>query len=279
MKLRTVKNLYKEELGAIYPDNEIEAIFTHLVQYYLKMNRTQQVLRMDEAVKFEALMVAMKRLKLHEPVQYILGKSWFYGLELNVNECVLIPRPETEQLVKWILDETCDTEVISDICCGSGCIAIAIFSNRRNSRITGLDISKPALTVAKRNEEILHFEYKINWVQHNVFEGGFVNGEETIIVSNPPYIPHSRKDTIPNNVKNYEPHLALFVPSDDPLIFYKAIGQETMNNGKHGVRLYFEIHEDFCQPTLKLLEGMGFTSLEARMDMQGKHRMIRGVKP
>ncbi len=279
MKLRTLKNHYKQELATAYPEMEIDAIFSLLVEHYLRWNKTQQVLRLEEEVHTDALLEDLKRLKLHVPVQYIVGKSWFFGLELNVNDNVLIPRPETEQLVQWIIDEAGEKEVISDICSGSGCISIALFSKLRKSNVTGLELSSDAIDIARRNEEILHYENKISWVQTDVLDGGFINGNETIVVSNPPYIPHSQKELMPDNVKNYEPHLALFVPDDDPLLFYRIIGNETINKGQKGVRLYFEIHEDFCENILNLLEHFGFTSLEARKDMQGKNRIIRGVKP
>jgi release factor glutamine methyltransferase len=278
MKLRDIRNQFMHELYGIYPEREIESIFALLAEYYLRWNKTQQVLKAEETIKTEAFYIALTRLKLHVPVQYIVGKAWFFGIEFNVNEHVLIPRPETEELVQWILDETGEKEVITDICSGSGCIAIALYSKRKNCRINGIEISKSALVVSRRNEELLHYKNKINWLEQDVLHGGFINGDETVIVSNPPYIPHGRKEKIPKNVRNYEPHLALFVPEEDPLIFYRTIGQETMKNGQSGVRLYFEIHEDFYQDILDLLGGLGFVDLEVRMDMQGQHRMIRGVK-
>jgi release factor glutamine methyltransferase len=234
-----------------------------------------------------------QRLKKHEPVQYVIGHAWFAGLKLYVDPTVLIPRPETEELVDWIIkdvkasglpvfnnegivaDKTTELKIL-DVGTGSGCIALALKKGMPLAEVWGCDISEKALNVARRNgsESNIRVDFQgINFL--DVAQQKFLPSVE-IIVSNPPYISDKDKATIATNVISYEPHAALFVPHNDPLVFYKALAHFGKNRLHEGGSVYVEINENSAGEVVQLFTEQGYTNLEIRKDMQGKDRMVKG---
>lgn len=223
---------------------------------------------------------ALEALLKHRPVQHITGKSWFYGMELTVSEQVLIPRPETEELVEWVLlDHPCQPAWrLLDIGTGSGCIPIALKKQWPAADIWGLDVSTAALSVATRNAGIQHTP--VRFVHQDILspDAAQVLPSFNIIISNPPYICENERPGMQQQVHAFEPNIALFVPDNDPLLFYRRIAQLAMEKLEPGGMLYFEINEAFGQEVLSLLGKEGFTAVALKQDMFGKDRMIRATK-
>ncbi len=222
------------------------------------------------------LAVYITQLQLHMPVQYVLEAAWFYGMELYVNENVLIPRPETEELVDWIVGEYSEkpAPTVIDIGTGSGCIAIAIKKALPAAMVYAMDISSEALQVAQKNAALQNTG--IIFKQADILDGNGYSQLPSfdIIVSNPPYIPAAEQVNMSGNVTAYEPHLALFVPDDRPLRFYEAIGGLASANLKPGGSIYLEIHEALGEATRSLYHNLGYSNIRVRKDMQGKDRML-----
>ena len=220
---------------------------------------------------------AVVRLSKGEPLQYVLEKAWFYNMELKVNDTVLIPRPETEELVDWIVKENLTAQNVFEIGTGSGCIPLAIKSNLKKATVFAGDISEEALLIAESNAKVLnlkvHFQRfdALNW-QEFKFEQKF-----DVIVSNPPYIPNSDKTLMHKNVLDFEPGLALFVANESPLLFYEKIADFALENLSESGALYFEIHERFGSETIKMLKIKGFLNVFLRQDLQGKDRMLKAT--
>ncbi len=268
-----------KQLSAIYPEGEASAILTWVIEHITGTGR-EELTREDPLLSpehIDRLHNIMPRLFQSEPVQYILHESWFCGLPFYVDHNVLIPRPETEELVEWIISNCkfpIDTLNILDVGTGSGCIAIALKRRMRKTTVWGCDISAAALEVAKGNAMQLGTE--VNFVQLD-----FLSNEERsslppfdLVVSNPPYIPVSDRLSMDANVRDHEPATALFVADDDPLIFYRVLasfGKEKLNASG---TLYMEIHEDMGNEIMALLEEQGYYP-ELKKDMQGKDRMVR----
>lgn len=271
----------KEEIGTLYPAHETEAMISIILQHILKLSRAEIYLNMDTNVSKSALDEIKKvvnALKKYEPLQYILGEIEFYGLKMYVNQHVLIPRPETEELVDWVLKDN-DKEAIKliDLGTGSGCIAIAFAFNRSQWNVTALDISKEALNVARKNAS----ENKVNV---NFYEDDILNPSEAlakekfnIIVSNPPYISLDQKTEMLANVLDYEPHLALFAEGSDPLVFYRKIALFAQNNLLNKGTVYLEINEAYPNETALIFEELGFIT-ELRKDINNKYRMLKAYK-
>lgn len=267
--------------GKIYNENEAAIVADLLLENICGLSRTEQISKKNLLVTEEQqvrLADGMLRLLNHEPIQYIINEAWFYGLKFYVDKNVLIPRPETEELIECIISNLkfpIDTLKILDIGSGSGCIPIALKRKLRKAEVWSCDISKEALAVAKQNALALGAD--INFLQLN-----FLDEKETtnlpvfdIIVSNPPYVPERDKATMQPNVLHYEPHTALFVPDNDALIFYKTIAafakQHLNNNGS----IFLEIHEEYGNAVKDLFLSEGFTSVEIKKDMQGKDRILK----
>ena len=235
--------------------------------------------------------VILEQLKLELPIQYILGSTSFYGLKFEVNENVLIPRPETEELVEWIINsnlkissaqfgkasgERFNNLKILDIGTGSGCIAIALAKNLPNAQVFAIDVSERALATAKKNAE--QNDVNINFIQKNILETTDLEQQFDIIVSNPPYVRNLEKAEIKKNVLEHEPHLALFVDDHDALIFYRKIGELAQKNLSKQGKLYFEINQYLGKETVELLENLGFSDVELKKDIYGNDRMIQSAK-
>ncbi|MEL4308766.1 peptide chain release factor N(5)-glutamine methyltransferase [Joostella sp. CR20] len=288
MKLGLIKKFFHIELNEIYPSEEIDTFFNWLCEDYLgyKPHQIQQFLEEDVSsevgYKFDS---ALGDLVNERPIQYIIGKSYFYGLDFRVNEHTLIPRPETEELVSWIINDIDKDSVtrVLDIGTGTGCIPISIAKNLPRTKLFAVDISYEALQTASLNAE--DQGVNINFYQQDILKA---NDLETIfeelptfdvIVSNPPYVRNLEKTEIKNNVLNYEPSSALFVEDDDALVFYEKIAGLASENLKEGGKLYFEINQYLGDEMLALMKKYNFENVILKKDLYGKDRMIMGQKP
>lgn len=274
----SIKKAYTQfvkNLQTIHPEREAKSIarivFEDAFQLF-DFQSTQPFSHSEELLKIQA------RLLKNEPVQYILGQADFYGLKFQVTPDVLIPRPETEELVFWMLDEiNKPSPSILDIGTGSGCIPITLKKKRPSIEIMGVDVSEKALAIAEKNA--INKQVKVDFEKVDI-----LNKKEwtrlpnfDIIVSNPPYIPYSEMGLMPAQVVENEPKLALFVENDDPLIFYRTIGLFGLEKLKTDGQLFFECNEFNTQEVVALLESMGYSSVDLQLDMEGKERMVRGV--
>ena len=221
----------------------------------------------------------MVALKKEVPIQYLLGKTNFYGLDFEVNENVLIPRPETEELVEWIINENLKYIKVKklkilDIGTGSGSIAVSLAKNIPNARVFALDVSKKALETAKRNAKNNNVD--VTFIHQNILEIEDLKNDFDVIVSNPPYVRNLEKQEIKKNVLDYEPHLALFVEDDDALIFYRKIAEIAQRNLIENGQLFFEINQYLGNEMKDLLQNMNFRNIELKKDIYGNDRMMKG---
>ena len=287
MTLQELKSKFLNELIKTYPQEEILSFFFLLIQYRLDLTRTDialnpnQIINEMDNVFFQD---ALKRLKEEAPIQYIIGETEFYGLPFKVNPDVLIPRPETEELVAWILKEAKQKKEIKilDIGTGSGCIAISLARHLPHATVYAIDISKEALKVAAQNAILnkvqVHFIEKDILTKINPSKRDLEFQKFDIIVSNPPYIRDLEKHEIQNNVLQNEPNIALFVKDENPLLFYDRISDFAKEHLNLNGLLYFEINQYLGKENLALLENKGFKNIELRKDIFGNDRMIKGIK-
>lgn len=286
MKIKDTIQLFRNELKNLYSAEEIENFIFFSMNEYLGFTRRHLQLKANQSLgekETERFKIIVAELKNHKPIQYILGHTEFYGLKIRVNEHVLIPRPETEELVEEIIDTINDKNMkinILDIGTGSGCIAISLKKYLLHSNVSAMDVSDEALLLAKANA-ILN-QTQINFLQGDILQ---INKSISapvhqfdIIVSNPPYVRHSEKGNMSKNVLDYEPHLALFVNDNDALVFYKAIVDFALQNLSKDGKLYFEINESLGSEVKKLLEGKGFKKVGIKKDMSGKDRIAVGSR-
>ena len=241
--------------------------------FFVQLNPEAEV---EDAV-VERLRLAVDELEKGVPLQYVLHEAWFYGQAFHVDENVLIPRPETEELVHWLLQDAAPDSFgkLLDVCTGSGCIALTFALQRPGWQCTGLDAFDSVLAVARRNAEKLHAA--VEWRRCDVLSPVFLQeaGAYDVIVSNPPYVMEREKAEMPERVKCHEPGAALFVPDDDPLRFYRAIAAHARKHLVENGSIYLEINEKLGKETVSLLRDCGFTEVELRQDLQGKDRMIK----
>jgi release factor glutamine methyltransferase len=279
MLVKTYKSLFQKELSSLYDAMEIESFFFLILEQFRNLKRIDLALQPDlefSEAEISQWNLVLEQLKQEIPIQYILGKTHFYGLEFQVNPNVLIPRPETEELVDWIIKTNSNgkssTIKILDIGTGSGCIAISLAKNLPNASIFSLDVSKKALEMAQINA--LQNETKITFIEKNILETTSFEQQFDVIVSNPPYVRNLEKAEIKKNVLENEPHLALFVADDDALLFYRKIAQIAMKNLQNSGQLFFEINQYLGKETVNLLSDLGFQNIELRQDIYGNDRMI-----
>jgi release factor glutamine methyltransferase len=277
MTLKELKQRFIEELQFLYDAEETEQLFYLAVDHVSGMNRIQTIFNADhqiESAQYNSYQRILKELKEGIPLQYITGKAWFCGLKFKVNSSVLIPRPETEELVQWILETASGVENsnLIDIGTGSGCIAVTLKNRMSGLQVDALDISADALSVAKENA--MANAAKVNFIQSDIL--GYESPTQyDFIVSNPPYITEEERGEMHRNVLSYEPGLALFVSNENPLIFYKSIADFAVRNLRRTGYLFFEINEYLSKETIDMLTDKGFINIELKSDMQGKDRMIR----
>jgi release factor glutamine methyltransferase len=275
MTIREYRNRFIAQLEAQYGREEAESFFYLTLEDFRGMKRADLALRPDAILSEDELPqwdFVLAQLQKEIPIQYILGKTEFFGLEFEVDENVLIPRPETEELVAWILSEAQQNAIkVLDIGTGSGCIAIALAKNLPKAEVYAIDVSQSALAVAKRNAD--RNNVTVNFLQKNILETNHLLESFDIIVSNPPYVRELEKHEIRNNVLENEPHLALFVSDDDALLFYKKIADLAKTHLSQG-KLYFEINQYLAKETMDMLEQKGFNYLELRKDIYGNDRMV-----
>jgi len=285
MTFREAELIFIDCLSSVYDKQEVLSINWLSVSFICKINRTQYLNLKDKEIPFDQhkkLFEVLQELKTGKPVQYILGETEFYGLSFNVNPAVLIPRPETEELVDWVLSDQKALQTASkglkivDIGTGSGCIPICIKKNLPLATVSGLDISAAALKTARENA--IKNQTELNLIEASILNPineELINTKFEIIISNPPYVMHSEKSEMMGNVLDYEPHLALFVPDNDALVFYRAIANFALLHLEDKGVLYLEINENLGIETLNLLKETGFAHIELRQDLRGKDRMIK----
>lgn len=293
MTCQHVYDHFVKQLTTLYDKQEAESITRLLFRELLGMtpvNMVTESQRHISEVKANNLAYCLVRLMKGEPVQYVLGYTWFYGLKVRVNRHVLIPRPETEELVDWIIRDHRNQPPMQmlDVGTGSGCIAIALKKNLPHASVAAVDVSMHALDIAKENSK---------WNETEIAFGRFdlLNQDQEslnslmdarlhadsdhpiidLIVSNPPYIPQSEIQEMHPNVKDYEPHLALFVPDRDPMIYYKAIAEMAEQYLSSNGVIYLELHENYTHLAVEILNSFGYSSIQVINDLQGKQRMLR----
>jgi release factor glutamine methyltransferase len=280
MKIKEYRTQFIQELTPIYDAGEAESFFYLILEEKNQMKRIDLALRPDLEFSKEELLVwnsILEQLKKEIPIQYLLGKTSFYGLDFEVNESVLIPRPETEELVDWILSnnriiqESKNLKIL-DIGTGSGCIAISLAKNILNSEVYAIDVSEKALATAKKNAELNNVN--VTFINQNILETEDLKQQFDIIVSNPPYVRNLEKEEIKKNVLDNEPHLALFVEDNDALIFYRKIAELAQKNLSENGQLFFEINQYLGKEMIDLLGKMNFKNIELRKDIYGNDRMI-----
>jgi release factor glutamine methyltransferase len=278
MKLPQLKSLFHSELEALYPKTEIDSFFNILTEYKMGLTRIDRALQPSiELIEAQSLFFneALSKLKKEFPVQYITGKTEFYSLPFNVNPDVLIPRPETEELVEWIQDDAQDSKNIHilDIGTGSGCIAISLAKNITNATVYALDFSESALHTAQENAELNGV--KITFIHQDILKADSLTENFDIIVSNPPYVRELEKKEIQKNVLNNEPHSALFVDNNNPLVFYNKITDLALTHLKPHGSLYFEINQYLGNEMLQMLADKGFSNTQLKKDIFGNDRMTK----
>jgi release factor glutamine methyltransferase len=280
MKIKEYKTKFVTELLPFYDEMEVESFFYLILDNQRQLRRIDLALNIDLQFSEDEILIwdaILEKLQLEIPIQYILGITHFYGLEFIVNENVLIPRPETEELVEWIISTAVNIPKfknikILDIGTGSGCIGISLAKNISNAEVSAIDISDKALATAKENADLN--KVAVTFIQKNILKTNDLEEQFDIIVSNPPYVRNLEKAEIKPNVLANEPHLALFVEDNDALIFYRKIAELATKILSAEGKLFFEINQYLGKETVELLEKMHFKNIELRKDIYGNDRMI-----
>ena len=286
--VKSIKSYFTTKLSDRFSENEIKIIGNEAICNRLGLTSNDLIGINDQLLSESDLLYfrsVVKRLLNNEPFQYVIGSSFFFGLELKSDARALIPRPETEELVDWVRESfsTDFSGKMLDLCTGSGCIALALKSIFFNAKISGSDLSQDALMLAKENA--IKTSLDVDFIQ---FDANMEQQYELLLnesaelfdcwVSNPPYIPLSDTSEMAENVLDFEPHMALFVENHDPLLFYQSISKMAMKFLKPKGLLFFEIHENLSDEVKNVLEIEGFSSIEIRKDLQGKSRMVKAEK-
>ena len=274
-KVSNILSYFRKELSAVADEREITSWYYISMDYLLVYNRSDCIINSNQVLnnsQLSKIKQIVAELKTHKPIQYILGKTEFYGLKIKVNEHTLIPRPETEQLVDWILKE--NFIVALDIGTGSGCIPIAL-AKHTDAKVLAIDVSEDALLIAEENAK--DNEVEIDFIHQNILQTNSLQKVD-LIVSNPPYVLESEKEKMQENVLYYEPELALFVKDKNPLIFYKKIASLAFNFLNENGKLFFEINAKFGKETIEMLADIGFVNIELKKDMNDMDRMIKAIK-
>ena len=284
IKIQTIKDIrfyLATELAGTYPDEEIRSMSNIIIRSILGISRPHHLFLTERSVNVtqaSKIMSVCRDLKSGKPIQYIFGETIFYDCIIKLNQATLIPRPETEELVDLIIHENSRYKGnIIDFGTGSGCIAIAVASKLPGTILTGTDISDEALMIARENARINNVE--ITWLKDDILIPDTGTLEKAgIIVSNPPYVRNSEKQMMNRNVLDFEPHSALFVPDSDPLVFYRGILKKAVKVLDNKGRIYFEINEMLGESVSSLLESYGYSEIKIITDLNGKERIIKGIK-
>ena len=295
MKLFDAETYLKEQLRELYDEQEAANIASLALEDITRLSRTERISRKGEELSVRQsgqLGAYLKRLLSNEPLQYVMNKCWFYGMELYVDRNVLIPRPETEELVDWIVkdvkqsgknvfvreatqaDATTQLKIL-DVGTGSGCIALALKKSMPKAEVWGCDISEEALNVARRNGSALDIRVDFQGLDFLDASQQKLLPTVDIIVSNPPYVPAKDKEQMHPNVLNYEPHTALFVADDNALVFYEALAQFAKKRLYENGTIYMEIHEGLANEVSHLFNRHDYRNIQIRKDMQGRDRMVK----
>lgn len=298
MTIHDARQYLTVQLTPVYEDREAANIADWVMEHLTGLKKIDRIIHKAtplSATQVSQLTSYTASLLAHKPVQYVLNEAWFYGLHLYVDEQVLIPRPETEELVEWVVEEVRSQYPVSrsssyvavpvapgprilDIGTGSGCIPIALKHELPAAAVYACDVSAGALQVAQKNAQALGTAVQFFHVDMLQPAHWPSLPEVDVIVSNPPYIPVKDKATMRENVLQHEPHLALFVEDDDPLLFYRTIARFASRHLRPGGKIYVEIHEDLGAATTALFAASGFTDIVLKKDLQGRDRMVRAVK-
>lgn len=280
MLLKDYRNYFIQKLTPIYDVMEAESLFNITLHELRNWRRVDVALNPKAELSAEEIVswnAVLQQLEQQQPIQYIFGHTHFYGLDFNVNSHTLIPRPETEELVEWIIHENKGRGQIKilDIGTGSGCIAVSLAKNLPDALVFAVDVSEEALKVAKSNA--LANNVNVTLIQQDILAAETLPGNFDIIVSNPPYVRNLEKAELKQNVLHYEPHLALFVEDNDPLIFYNKIAALAKANLPANGKLYFEINQYLGNETLQMLIKFGFANVILKKDMYGNDRMVSAI--
>jgi len=295
MTLAEAERTFANQLKSLYDEEEAKGLVFYAIHHITGMSKSNFLINKNESISEidqTALNGILEELKTGRPIQYILGETEFYGLTLKVNPSVLIPRPETEELVDWVVEvwswefgvgsgeskirnREFEVRNILDLGTGSGCIAITLKKHLPAAKVYALDISPDALETARHNAALNSVE--VEFLEVDILKGAIAKFDTkfSIIVSNPPYVSVSEKQTMHTHVLEHEPHIALFVPENDPLIFYAHIIDFAATHLLSDGLLFFEINENFGEQVCGLLDQKGFSDIVLRKDLQGKDRMIR----
>jgi release factor glutamine methyltransferase len=278
-KLSSIKKFFYQELVQVLGVRECKSYFELCCESWLGMSKSDLILNPaitlseSQILKF---LYGIKAFLKHTPLAHVLGKQYFYGLNFIVNKYVLVPRPETEELVDLIVTENKGAKNILDVGTGSGCIAVSLKKSLSTAEVSALDISKESLKVASVNA--LNNNCKVNFIIGDALSlstSEVANHQWDVVVSNPPYIPIREKKLMDDNVVNYDPGMALFVPNDQPLLFYNSIARWALMALKKSGKLYFEIHEEFGKEVCQLLTNIGYSEVFLIKDLQGKDRIVK----
>lgn len=283
VNIQTIKDIriyLLKELSLIYDEPELGALCTEIIKSVTGFSRFLQIYKPESQVnpeQAERIVNICKELLTGKPLQYVLGETFFYSCIIRVNQSVLIPRPETEELVDLIIRENKGLKnKIIDFGTGSGCIAIALALNLKDSSVTGIDISEEAITIARQNAHLN--EVTTSFITGDIFNFELSSVEKAnIIVSNPPYVRHSEKSLMKSNVLDFEPHIALFVPDDNPLLYYKSILKIAEEILLPEGRLYFEINEALGESMVNILIEFGYSDIKIIKDINNKERIIKAI--
>lgn len=284
MTIKALRLKFYDALNNLYCQSEIDVFFYSLMEYYFHKPKVDVYLNQDQKLDqtSEIIMInALNELTNHKPLQYITSQTEFYGLKFNLSESVLIPRPETEELVEWIIKDHIFIEnefKILDLGTGSGCISVSLARFLKKSRVYAVDLSDKALVQAHENANLNNVEviFEVCDILDENLPDHFKNFE--VFVSNPPYVRNLEKNEIKQNVMHYEPHMALFVTDNDPLEFYRAILQIATKRLVSGGKLYFEINQYLGIEMMDLVMSFGFYDIELKKDSFGNDRMLRAIK-
>lgn len=263
-----------ESITELYGDVEARQIAEMIITECGNISRNQLLVDPDKELEIKDIDRIIEELRSWRPVQYVIGRADFDDMSLEVREGVLIPRPETEELVEWITSESVPDAGILDVGTGSGCIAIALSRRLKSSRVWALDISPEALDIARRNGE--KYAPNVEFIMSDALAdfSTLVDEKLDVVVSNPPYIPRSDEHSMRRNVTDYEPSTALFVEDSDPLIFYRSIARTARRMLKPEGKIYYEIYEHFAADMVAMLEAEGYSQVVVREDFRGKQRMV-----